>query len=167
MGTFTIYAIVVTGLYIAYMAVVLAMDTVGHKGQKKGGAEEFDTTGMVDGGAEETSTIVDETDGGFEVSSGSTARQQHPDSELSNPVDDEEEVVQEEQPVDDFDDETALQQESKHSQTAYEQAVAVQTQAMVSVKPGYQDEYLSEEFSVATAQPMERELKIVRKITNI
>lgn len=164
MGAFTIYAFVVTVLYIGYMAVVITMDTVGRKGQKKDGPEEFDTAGMVDDVVEETSTVVNETDGGFEVGIGSTARQHRQDLEYSDDTDDD--VEQEEQPVDDLDDETVLLQESKQSQTAYEQVVAIQSQGMVSVKPDYQDEYLSEEFSVTTAQPMERELKIVRKITN-
>ena len=66
MGAFTIYAMVVTGLYILYMGVTIAFDLHGKKDKKKEDVEEFNTA---DAG-EEKSTVIDETAEGFVVRNG-------------------------------------------------------------------------------------------------
>ena len=66
MSAFAIYAFVVTGLYIVYMAVAILMDLFGKKGQKKDSAEEFNNSDMAGGEDDsECGTLVDETPDGY------------------------------------------------------------------------------------------------------
>ena len=66
MNAFAIYAFVVTGLYIVYMAVAILMDLFGKKGQKKDTAEEFNNSDMSGGDDDgEGGTLVDETPDGY------------------------------------------------------------------------------------------------------
>ena len=172
MSTFAIYAFVVTGLYIVYMAVAILMDLFGKKGQKKDSSEVFNNADMEGDADEEHSTIVDETDGGYAI--------HHEDEEPPVPADDEvpehEEVaddedgdgtVQEEQPVDtNPDDEDLLEEESLESQAAYESLKAVQ-EKMDSVEPFYQEELRSEEYAFMMAQPISQPSRILRQITKL
>ena len=157
MSGFAIYAFVITGLYIVYMAVAIMMDLFGKKSQKKDDSEEFHNTDMGDGD-EDSSTVVEETSDGYSV--------RQPGEPVDTPSDDEEEelvddVKQEEQPVDDNpDDEELLEQESLESQAAYESLKAVQAQ-MDTVAPFYQDEYRSEDFAIVQAQPLNKRSRIL------
>ena len=173
MSTFAIYAFVVTGLYIIYMAVAIMMDLFGKKGQKKDNSEVFNNSDMGgDVDDEERSTVVDETDDGYAV--------RHPDDE-SPSASGEELLEQEEtetfvdgdgspegeQPVDtNPDDEDLLEQESMESKAAYESLKAVQEQ-MDAVQPTYQEEYRSEEFAFMMAQPISQSSRILRRITHL
>ncbi len=172
MSTYAIYAFVVTGLYIVYMAIAIMMDLFGKKGQKKDNSEFFNNSDIGDDVQEEQSTVVDETDDGYAV--------HHPGDYPEIPTDDEQEemqmvdpdedpdtVDQSEQPVDaNPDDEDLLEQESKESMAEYESLKAVQAN-MDTVQPFYQEEYNSNEFAVIMAQPIDSQSHILRKIVNI
>ena len=174
MSTFAIYAFVITGLYIVYMAVAILMDLFGKKGQKKDDSEVFNNSDMSGEGDEERSTVVDETDDGYavhqlgeepEIPSDNNA--DYDDEQRSEEEDNVDDVEQEEQPVDtNPDDEDLLEQESQESQAAYESLKAVQAR-MDAVQATYQDEYRSDEFAVMMAQPMNQKNRILRQIVNI
>lgn len=179
MGTFTIYAFVVTGLYIFYMGAVMMMDIAGDKKKKKAGVEEFSTDGMVGDAGEESSTVIDETEDGFRVhvdesddqSGDSTAEgangvggQETQDVSENEETDDDEEVFQEEQPIDDLDDESPLLQESEESLSAFELVKAVQKQDMVGMVPDYSHVYNSKEYAVINRQPIGHLMSIAREI---
>lgn len=170
MSTFAIYAFVITGLYIFYMAVAILMDLFGKKGQKKDSTEVFNNADMGGDDEEEHSTVVDETDDGYAV--------HHPSEENLLPPADEEQVEdeetavydegdgadQEEQPVDtNPDDEDLLEQESMESKAAYESLKAVQ-ESMDTVQPSYQEEFRSEEYAFVMAQPISQRSKMLKKI---
>jgi len=173
MSTFAIYAFVVTGLYIAYMAGAILMDLFGKKGQKKDSTEVFNNSDMGGDADEERSTVVDETDDGYAV--------HHPgeeppaisdeDTDQGETVtfvdDDGEGTAQEEQPVDtNPDDEDLLEEESMESKAAYESLKAVQEQ-MDAVQPTYQEEYRSDEFGFVMAQPISSKTRILRKMVKL
>ncbi len=170
MSVFAIYAFVVTGLYIVYMAVAILMDLFGKKGQKKDGAEEFNNSDL-SGGVDDSEggTLVDETPDGYTTRDAIEADDDsHADDtgdESSTVVDDEVEQV-EQVVVDSPDDEDLLNQESQESQAAYESLKAVQ-EKMDPVSPHYQDEYRSEDFAVMLAQPMSQKSRILRSFVNI
>lgn len=166
MSAFAIYAFVITGLYIVYMAVVIMMDLFGKKGQKKDGAEVFNNDDMGGDNDEEQSTVVDESDEGYVIHQ---PGEQHDDDNGGSPVVEHEndDVAQEEQPVNEnLDDEAILDQESQESQAFYERVKAVQAK-MDPVTPTYQDEYSSSEFAVLMAQPLSNKSKILRSLVQL
>lgn len=173
MSTFAIYAFVVTGLYIAYMAGVIMMDLLGKKGQKKDSTEVFNNSDMGDDADEERSTVIDETDDGYAVHhpgeespviSDDDSEQSETDTFIG---DDDEGTAQEEQPVDtNPDDEDLLEQESMESMAAYESLKAVQEQ-MDAVQPTYQEEYRSDEFGFVMAQPISSKTRILRQLVTL
>lgn len=179
MGTFTIYAFVVTGLYIFYMGAVMMMDIAGDKKKKKAGVEEFSTDGMVGDTGEESSMVIDETEDGFRVhvyepddqscdasserSDGVDGQETQEVSENEETADDAE-VFQDEQPVDDLDDELSLLQESDESLSAFERVKAVQRQDMVGLVPDYSHVYNSKEYAVINRQPIGHLMSIAREI---
>lgn len=168
MGVFTIYAIVVTGLFLLYMTVTIALDLYGKKDKKKDETEVFNTS---DGGSdeEETAHVVNETDGGYSIGSDEEAVE-GVDSEAEGDAGedpDDGEAAQEEQYVDsDPDDEDLLMQESEESQAAYESLKEVQQQ-MDSAAPVYQHQYSGDDFAFTMAQPMNQGSKILRQIVKI
>ncbi len=170
MSAFAIYAFVVTGLYIVYVAVAILMDLFGKKGQKKDSTEEFNNSDMSGGDDDgEGGTLVDETPDGY-----STRDANEVDGDLhvvetdeeSVTVDDEEVSQEEQVVVDSPDDEELLSQESQESQVAYESLKAVQEQ-MDPVSPYYQDEYRSTDFAAMMAQPMSQKSRILRSYVTI
>jgi len=159
MSAFAIYAFVVTGLYIVYMAVAILMDLFGKKGQMKDSAEEFNNSDMSGGEDDsEGGTLVDETPDGYSTRSASDSED---DEHYDDEVDQKEQLV-----VESPDDEELLNQESQESQAAYESLKAVQEQ-MDPVSPHYQDEYRSEDFAVLMAQPMSQKSRILRHYVNM
>ena len=172
MGVFTIYAFVVTGLYILCMAVLILMDLFGKKGQKKDNVEEFNNSDMSgDDDSDEGGTLVDETPNGEATrsadDSGSSAENIVEEEESDDAEHADDEVEQQEQLVDDGpDDEELLNQEMEESQAYYESLKAVQEQ-MDPISPHYQDEYRSEDFAVIMAQPMSQKSRILRNFVNI
>ena len=175
MSTFAIYAFVITGLYIAYMAVAIIMDLFGKKGQLKDSTEVINNDDMVRDSDEERSTIVDETDDGYAVHhsgdvlpSPSPSPSDEEKATTEKPVSsDEEEPSPLEQPVDpNSDDDALLEQESLDSVAEYERAKSVQLQ-MGAVQPGYQEEYRSEDFAVVMALPINKRSRILKRITSI
>jgi len=171
MSAFAIYAFVVTGLYIVYMAVAILMDLFGKKGQMKDSAEEFNNSDMSGGEDDsEGGTLVDETPDGYSTRSASDSGDGVSPEEKDDSEDDEhydDEVDQKEQlVVESPDDEELLNQESQESQAAYESLKAVQEQ-MDPVSPHYQDEYRSEDFAVLMAQPMSQKSRILRHYVNM
>lgn len=171
MSTFAIYAFVITGLYIAYMAVAIMMDLFGKKGQLKDSTEVINNDDMVGDSDEERSTIVDETDDGYSVRH---SGEELPDSSDEEKPESEEAVVSEEDvdseledPIDvTSDDDDVLEQESQELVAEYERAKAVQMQ-MESVQPSYQEEYRSEDFAFIMAQPISQRSRILKQITSI
>lgn len=170
MSAFAIYALVVTGLYLVYLAVVIPMDLFGKKSQTKDSAEEFNNSDLSGGDDSEGGTLVDETPDGYSTRSASDADDgvspdadddTSDDEHFDDEVDQKEELV-----VDSPDDEELLNQESEESQAAYESLKAVQEQ-MDPVSPYYQDEYRSEDFAVMMAQPMSQKSRILRSFVNI
>ncbi len=170
MNAFAIYAFVVTGLYILYMAVAILMDLFGKKDQKKDTAEEFNNSDMSGGDDDgEGGTLVDETPDGYSTRDANAVDEGSHDDETDDGSSTviEDEVEQEEQVVvDSPEDEDLLNQESQESQAAYESLKAVQEQ-MDPVSPHYQDEYRSEDFAVMMAQPMSQKSRILRSFVNI
>ena len=165
MSGFAIYAFVITGLYIVYMAVAIMMDLFMKKDQKKESTEEFNNSGMVDAD-EDSSTVVDETSDGYAVRHPGNADEEREDEETEDeePVDEE---IPEEQPTfDGSDDDDFLEEESLESQAAYESLKAVQAR-MDSVTPVYQDEYRSDDFAVLMAQPIKQKSRILRHFVEL
>ena len=169
MGAFTIYAMVVTGLYILYMGVTIAFDLHGKKDNKKEDVEEFNTT---DAG-EEKSTVIDETEEGFVVRNADDNTQG--DLDNSNSSDsasahhqqmqqgDDDDVAQEEQPVEDNPaDEDLLNQESEASVHQFEELKDTVQEKMIMARPKYQQEYNSKEFQIASSQPMDKPMQMFR-----
>lgn len=175
MSTYTIIVLSLTGLYMTYMLVVIALDLFGTKGKKKNDEEVFHTSDSAsdsDDSGEEASTVVEESDDGYSM---------HSDSEDVEPLtvvtgepaeeeDDEEPSVEEspseeESPVDD-DDDYALDEESEESLLDYQRAKSVQEQ-MQSCVPSYQDEYGSNAFAVLLSKPIRQSSKILINMVNM
>ena len=177
MGTFMIYAIVVTILYLLYMTVTIAVDLYGKKGQRKDDSELI--IASEDGGDdEETAHVVSETDGGYAIGqdnleppveghdleeegtdTGNVDESGEPENE-----EDEEEVEQAEQPVEDDPDDTLLFEESLAEQTTYENMMREMNERLEPTVPSFQHQYTSEEFAFIIAQPMNKATKIMRTI---
>ena len=168
MGAFTIYAMVVTGLYILYMGVTIAFDLHGKKDKKKEDVEEFNTA---DAG-EEKSTVIDETEEGFVVrnadddTQGDLDNSNSPDSASAHQQmeqGDDDDVAQEEQPVEDYPaDEELLNQESEASVHQFEELKDTVQEKMIMARPKYQQEYNSKEFHIASSQPMDKPMQMFR-----
>lgn len=163
MSVFAIYAFVITGLYILYMAVTILLDLFGKKGQKKESVEEFNNSDMNDD--EEGSSVVDETAGGYTVQQPGAVTPVIPVSEEKEPVPEQEHDQEDSYVEEVVDDDTLLEQESRESMEAYESLKAVQAQ-MDAVLPSYQDEYRSDDFAVMMAQPVNHRSRILRKFAN-
>ena len=164
MSTFAIYAFVVTGLYILYMAVVILLDLFGRKDQKKEGAEVIinrDMSGVADD--EDVGTYVDEVPDGYSTRSVADVSSDDAPVDFSG----DEDVGREEQPVDvALDDEEVLHQEMEASLSAYASLKAVQEQADPAV-PSFQGECPSEDFAVVLSQPMSHKSRILRHFVNV
>lgn len=168
MGAFTIYAMVVTGLYILYMGVTIAFDLHGKKDKKKEDVEEFNTA---DAG-EEKSTVIDETAEGFVVRNGDDDTQGDLDNSDSSDnaaqsqqmqQGDDDDVAQEEQPVEDNpDDEDLLYQESEASVHQFEELKESVQEKMIVALPKYQEEFDSREYHIASSQPMDKPMQMYR-----
>ena len=169
MGVFTIYAIVVTGLFLLYMTVTIALDLYGKKAQKKDETEIFNTS--EDGDEEEAAHIVNETDGGYSIGQDDVEvpdfESQEDDNGGYQDDGDDGDIEQEEQEVDDNpDDDTLLQEESMSSQAQYESLKEVQNRMEAAV-PVYQHQYGSDDFAFMMAQPMNKETRILRTILKV
>lgn len=64
MSAFTIYAIILTGIYIIYYSVQMMLDVLGKKNQKKDSAEVFETEDAV-ADDEDSGVIITETPNGY------------------------------------------------------------------------------------------------------
>lgn len=159
MGTFAIYAFVVTGIYIVYLSVVIMMDLFGKKGQKKSDVETFDTADIVSD--EESPTVIVETEDGY---SSHRPDELLPEGAQDEGYSDDDEQCREEQELPetiDQDDETLLENESEESTAEYMRVLQAQ---MESAVPSYQDEYVGDDFAVMLAQPMGHKNRILRTI---
>lgn len=168
MGVFTIYFIVMTGLYLVYMTVVITMDLFGKKVQNKNDIEEFNTSDDKDE-VDETAHFVNETDGGYSIGQddNDSSGDEMPDNqaEVSSLVDPA--VTQTEEQIDNSPtDEDLLQEEMMESQADYERVKSVQDK-MTSVTPFYQEQYTSEDFAFTLAQPMDKATKIFKQIVTV
>lgn len=171
MSTFTIYAFVITGLYISYMAVTIIMDLFGKKGQVNDSAEVFDDLDMV-GDTEEQSTIVDETDNGYSFHPSGVQQpeisddEQSEEKEVEDPEEDDE-SSQLDTPVDvNPNDDSLLEQESMENIAEYEEAMKIKKQ-METIHPTYQEEHLSDDFAFVMSQPIAQRSRILKTIVNI
>lgn len=179
MSAFTIYAFVVTGLYILYMAVVVLTDLFRKKDHKNDGVEEISNSDM---GDEDGRCLVDESPDdprGYRThSDGDTPPATEPpavsgdstvDSSVNVAEDRSDDVPQQEQAVsDDPSDEGDLQEESLESQAAYERLKSI-TGKMDVVVPAYQEDLSSVDFAAMLAQPpvSASQDRILRKIINL
>ena len=154
MSVFTIYAIVLTGIYIIYYPVTIMMDLFGKKGQKKDGVEVFNTGDMtVEDEEVETGTVVSETADGYHVgdlpetsdseqTSGDAVQQPEPEPQVLTPAEEQE----------------------RKDQELYDSLLQENYQVIV---PEYQEEYDSASYLVAMQQPINTKSKILRQIIDI
>lgn len=148
MSAFTIYAIVLTGIYIIYYPVQIMLDLFGKKGQKKDGVEEFNTE---DSPAEEEDSgiIISETADGYVEGIPNAA-----DSEDSLKP----EVPDVAPPL------TPAEEEQLRDQTLYESLTQEQ---LNPVHVDYQEEYDADAFMVAMGQPLSSTTRIFKQIVSI
>lgn len=147
MSVFSIYAIVLTGIYIIYYPVTIMMDLFGKKGQKKDGVEVFNTDDMSDG-EEDSGTVVSETADGYHVGD-----EEAPEAvEEPAPA-----VVDEPEPV----PVTPADEEQQRDQHLYE---TLQQEQLNPINVDYQEEYDAASYMVAMQQPLSSKTKIFRQI---
>lgn len=180
MGTFAIYAIVLTVVYLLYMTVTIAIDLYGKKGQKKNDLEVIIGSDDTGSDSEDVAQVVSETDGGYAIGEDSPSAgfvetgeesddedNGSDDSEESGDDNEDEEVEQAEQPVDEEDDSAMIMEESLAEQAMYDNYVKDMQAQMEPVRPEYQHQYNSEDFAFIMAQPMNKVTKITRRIINM
>lgn len=154
MSVFTIYAIVLTGIYIIYYPVTIMMDLFGKKGQKKDGVEVFNTGDMtVDDEEEETGTVVSETADGYHVGD----LPETPESEQAAG-----DYVQQPEPEPQV--LTPAEEQDRKDQELYDSLLQDNYQVII---PEYQEEYDSASYMVAMQQPINSKSKILRQIIDI
>lgn len=171
MSAFAIYAFVITGIYLVYLAVAILLELFGKKGQKKDSAEEFNNSDLADGvDDDEGGTLVDESPDGYSTRSfldaGVGSTDDIDDHSAADENTDDEEVQQEQDVVEGTYDEELLKEESQESQTAYESLKAVQ-EMMDPVTPHYQDVYHSSDFAAMMAQPISQKSRILKHYVNL
>ena len=153
MSAFTIYAIVLTGIYIIYYPVTIMMDLFGKKGQKKDGVEVFNTEDM-DDADEYSGTVVSETDGGYHVGGGEAddAGQVVVDEPIPDPV---VEPERSDVPL------TPADEEQQRDQHLYE---TLKEEQLNPISIDYQEEYDAASYMVAMQQPLSSKTRIFRQI---
>lgn len=156
MGTFTIWALVSTILFVLYMGTNIVLDMKGVAKDKNGRVEEFRN---VDSGPnEEDSTVVEEDylESGENPLNESTPptlpdeNQPYSDAGMAN----NRTVSQEDQRAQAYADE----QESMYSKLKQQAENNLET-----VLPSYQEELSSQEFQIAMSQPLPQESHIEMK----
>ena len=76
---------------------------------------------------------------------------------------DDDDVAQEEQPVEDNpDDEDLLNQESEASVHQFEELKESVQEKMIVARPKYQEEFDSREYHIASSQPMDKPMQMYR-----
>lgn len=166
MSTFTIYAFVVTGVYILYIGTMIVLDLFRKKGVKKDDAEVFSTVDMNDDQPEQ-STVIDETEDGFQIQkqnqesseaeTGQTAK--NIPLTIENPF-------EEHQPQEPLDDDAILAEEGMQSQAYYNSLKEVQRQ-MDSVIPTYQKPLRSDVMAAEMSKRIDKQTQIYHEIINI
>ena len=166
MSTFTIYAFVVTGVYILYIGTMIVLDLFRKKGVKKDDAEVFNTADMSDDQPEQ-STVIDETEDGFQIQkqnqesseaeTGQTAK--NIPLTIENPS-------EEHQPQEPLDDDAILAEEGMQSQAYYNSLKEVQRQ-MDSVIPTYQKPLRSDVMAAEMSKRIDKQTQIYHEIINI
>ena len=166
MSTFTIYAFVVTGVYILYIGTMIVLDLFRKKGVKKDDAEVFSTADMNDDQPEQ-STVIDETEDGFQIQkqnqesseaeTGQTAK--NIPLTIENPS-------EEHQPQEPLDDDDILAEEGMQSQSYYNSLKEVQRQ-MDSVIPTYQKPLRSDVMAAEMSKRIDKQTQIYHEIINI
>ena len=166
MSLSVIYSIVLTCVYLLYLGIRIILDVL-NKNSKKKDTIEINVDDE-SGDDQETSTIVEETDGGYRIRSDRDSVEENSDTESGSS--DENQVGfdhDEEASVDlAIDDERILEEESQQDLEEYHELMSVQNQ-MLSVSPSYQDEYGSDEFAVLMSQPISNKNKILRNIVHL
>ena len=166
MSTFTIYAFVVTGVYILYIGTMIVLDLFRKKGVKKDDAEVFNTADMSNDQPEQ-STVIDETEDGFQIhqqnqesseaETGQTAK--NIPLTIENPS-------EEHQPQEPLDDDAILAEEGMQSQAYYNSLKEVQRQ-MDSVIPTYQKPLRSDVMAAEMSKRIDKQTQIYHEIINI
>lgn len=160
MSVFTIYAIVLTGLYIIYYPVTILMDLFSKKGQKRNGFEVFNTGAESESSdeEEESGVVVSETAEGYSVGDPVPVLeegQQEGAGEAPVQVVEPTPVVEDSVPVDEV---------NERDQKLYETLTKQQLDP-VSVK--YQEEYDAASYLVVSQQPLHTKSRILRTIVEI
>ena len=159
MSTFTIYAFVVTGVYILYIGTMIVIDLFKKKGVKKDDAEVFSTADMNDDQPEQ-STVIDETeDDQSEAEKSQTAKK----IPLTTEKPSEEHQPQAQEPLD---DDAILAEEGMQSQAYYNSLKEVQRQ-MDSVIPTYQKSLRSDVMAAEMSKRIDKQTQIYHEIINI
>ena len=148
MSTFTIYAFVVTGVYILYIGTMIVIDLFKKKGVKKDDAEVFSTADMNDDQPEQ-STVIDETE--------------DKKIPLTTEKPSEEHQPQAQEPLD---DDAILAEEGMQSQAYYNSLKEVQRQ-MDSVIPTYQKSLRSDVMAAEMSKRIDKQTQIYHEIINI
>lgn len=166
MSLSVIYSIVLACVYLLYLGIRIILDVLNKNSKKKDTIE----INVADESGEdlESSTIVEETDGGYKIRSDRDSVEENSDTESGssdeNQVDfDHDEEVSVDMAID---DERILEEESQQDMEEYHELMSVQNQ-MLSVSPSYQDEYGSDEFAVLMSQPISNKNKILRNIVHL
>lgn len=195
MSAFTIYAIVLTAVYLVYYTVVFALDQFGKKAKDK---DDIEVIKAGDVALEGPSVIVDEHDDGSyglrspepllpgEEDEGIGDGDDSEESPVSGDgffpgqgeiVDDDPSSFNDPSGVDDLpdsedyvseedeDDPVPDEPETAEQLASYEAIKAVKEE-MEAVRPVYQEEYDSASFAVLMSQPLSKQTKILRTIVN-
>ena len=166
MSTFTIYAFVVTGVYILYIGTMIVIDLFKKKGVKKDDAEVFSTADMNDDQPEQ-STVIDETDDGFRIHQQNQDQSEAEKSQTAKKVPlTAEKPSEEHQPQEPLDDDAILAEEGMQSQAYYNSLKEVQRQ-MDSVIPTYQKPLRSDVMAAEMSKRIDKQTQIYHEIINI
>ena len=168
MSTFTIYAFVVTGVYILYIGTMIVIDLFKKKGVKKDDAEVFSTADMNDDQPEQ-STVIDETEDGFQIHQKNQDQSEAEKSQTAKKIPlttekpSEEHQPQAQEPLD---DDAILAEEGMQSQAYYNSLKEVQGQ-MDSVIPTYQKSLRSDVMAAEMSKRIDKQTQIYHEIINI
>ena len=166
MSTFTIYAFVVTGVYILYIGTMIVIDLFRKKGVKKDDAEVFNTADMSDDQPEQ-STVIDETEDGFQIQKQNQESSEAESGQTAKNIPlTIENTSEAHQPREPLDDDAILAEEGMQSQAYYNSLKEVQRQ-MDSVIPTYQKSLRSDVMAAEMSKRIDKQTQIYHEIINI
>lgn len=155
MSAFTIYAIILTGIYIIYYPVQIMLDVLGKKSQKKDSAEVFDTEDAV-ADDEDSGVIITETPNGYCKGEDTSAAAISDNSQKTdNPQ--KSENTDDNVPAASL---TSAEEEMRHDQKLVQEQLN-------PVQVSYQEEYNADAFIEAMSQPLSSKTHIFQMPVSI